>query len=226
MAEPPLTRVTLLTRIRDGRDADAWREFVQLYGPVVYRFARNRGLQDADAADLMQDVLRSVARNAHRMEYDPKRGTFRGWLYTVTRNKIYNFLSAQRHRPARHRRHRRPRAARRDPGPRGRTAGRTPSGRRSTSARLSARAMERVKDEFQPATWQAFWETAVEGKAAAEVGVGLKMTPGAVYVAKSRVLARLRDEVKKMMDDEDDTVNGRCQARCQVETRRHCPPVA
>ena len=99
MAEPPLTRVTLLTRIRDGRDADAWREFVQLYGPVVYRFARNRGLQDADAADLMQDVLRSVARHAGRLEYDPKKGTFRGWLYTITRNKIYNFLSAQRNRP-------------------------------------------------------------------------------------------------------------------------------
>ncbi len=99
MAEPPLTRVTLLTRLKDGRDADAWREFVHLYGPVVYRFARNRGLQDADAADLMQDVMRSVARNAHRMEYDPKKGTFRGWLYTVTRNKIYNFLSSQRNRP-------------------------------------------------------------------------------------------------------------------------------
>ena len=67
MAEPPLTRITLLARIRDGRDGDAWQEFVQIYGPVVYRFARNRGLQDADAADLMQDVLRSVARNAHRM---------------------------------------------------------------------------------------------------------------------------------------------------------------
>ena len=99
MAEPPVTRVTLLARIRDGRDADAWREFVQIYGPVVYRFARNRGLQDADAADLMQDVLRSVARNAPKLEYDPARGTFRGWLYTVTRNKIYNFLNGQRHRP-------------------------------------------------------------------------------------------------------------------------------
>ena len=98
MAEPPLTRVTLLTRIRDGRDSDAWREFVHIYGPVVYRFARNRGLQDADAADLMQDVLRSVARNAHRMEYDPARGTFRGWLYTVTRNKIYNFLNSTKRR--------------------------------------------------------------------------------------------------------------------------------
>ena len=63
--------------------------------------------------------------------------------------------------------------------------------------------MDLVKSEFQPATWQAFWGTAVEGKAAGDVGAGLKMSPGAVYVAKSRVLARLRDEVRKMMDEED-----------------------
>jgi RNA polymerase sigma-70 factor (ECF subfamily) len=63
--------------------------------------------------------------------------------------------------------------------------------------------MERVRDEFQPATWDAFWQTAVEGVAAADVGAGLKMSPGAVYVAKSRVLARLRDEVRKLMEAED-----------------------
>jgi RNA polymerase sigma-70 factor (ECF subfamily) len=201
MAEAPLTRVTLLTRIRDGHDTVAWREFVQLYGPVVYRFARNRGLQDADAADLMQDVLRSVARNAHKMEYDPKRGTFRGWLYTVTRNKIYNFLSSQRNRPrgtgdtdAQERLESTP--AREEDGP-------DAEWEKEYQRRLTARAMERVKDEFQPATWKAFWETAVEGNSASDVGVGLKMTAGAVYVAKSRVLARLRDEVKKMMEDED-----------------------
>jgi RNA polymerase sigma factor (sigma-70 family) len=202
MAEPPLTRVTLLARIRDGRDADAWREFVQIYGPVVYRFARNRGLQDADAADLMQDVLRSVARNAHRMEYDPGKGTFRGWLYTVTRNKIYNFLSAGRLRPKgtgdtdAH--------ERLDATP-ARDDGRGPDAEweKEYQRQLSARAMERVKGEFQPRTWQAFWETAVEGKAAAEVGTQLKMTAGAVYVAKSRVITRLRDEVQKLMDAEE-----------------------
>ncbi|MFO0823194.1 MAG: sigma-70 family RNA polymerase sigma factor [Gemmataceae bacterium] len=201
MAEPPLTRVTLLTRIRDGQDVVAWREFVQLYGPVVYRFARNRGLQDADAADLMQDVLRSVARNAHRMEYDPKKGTFRGWLYTVTRNKIYNFLSSQRNRPrgsgdtdAQERLEAAP--AREEDGP-------DVEWEKEYQRRLTARAMERVRDEFQPATWDAFWQTAVEGIAAADVGAGLKMSPGAVYVAKSRVLARLRDEVRKLMEAED-----------------------
>ena len=201
MAEAPLTRVTLLTRLRDGQDAGAWREFFDLYGPVVYRFARNRGLQDADAADLMQDVLRSVARNAHRMEYDPKRGTFRGWLYTVTRNKIYNFLSSQKNRPrasgdsdAYERLQAAP--AREEDGP-------DADWEREYQQRLTDRAMDLVKGEFQTATWQAFWGTAVEGKPASEVGTGLKMSPGAVYVAKSRVLARLRDAVRKMIDEED-----------------------
>lgn len=196
MAEAPLTRATLLARLKDSEDGEAWTEFVHLYGPVVYGFARKRGLQDSDAADMVQEVLRSVARNADRMEYDPKRGTFRGWLYTVTRNKIYNFLSAQRRRP--------------------RAAGDASSQERLESyadpsneaeadweleyqRRLSSKAMDRVKHEFQPATWQAFWGTAVEGRQAQEVGAALKMTSGAVYVAKSRVLARLRDEVQKLM---------------------------
>src|SRR5688572_32220569 len=98
MAEPPLTRVTLLNRLRDGTDSDAWREFIRLYGPVVYGFARNRGLQDADAADLMQDVMRSVSVAAQDLNYDPRKGSFRGWLFTVTRNKVFNFLSKQKNR--------------------------------------------------------------------------------------------------------------------------------
>jgi len=66
---------------------------------VVYGFARKRGLQDADAADLMQDVLRSVSAAIGRLDYDRKQGTFRGWLFTITRNKVFNFLSARRIRP-------------------------------------------------------------------------------------------------------------------------------
>ncbi|HET6575638.1 MAG TPA: sigma-70 family RNA polymerase sigma factor [Fimbriiglobus sp.] len=198
MAEPPLTRVTLLNRIKDGADADAWHEFVHLYGPVVYGFARKRGLQDADAADLMQEVLRSVARNAVRMEYDPKRGTFRGWLYTVTRNKIYNFLNGQRNRP---RGTGDSAAQERLDAIADRSDDRDDDWDLEYQRRLSAQAMELVKDEFQPNTWQAFWRTAVEGRPAQEVGGELKMTPGAVYVAKSRVLARLRDEVQRLQSE-------------------------
>src|SRR5687767_10528801 len=97
--ESPLTRASLLLQIRDGGNHAAWQEFVRLYGPVVYGFARRRGLQDADAADLMQDVLRSVSGAIGRLEYDRKQGTFRGWLFTITRNKVFNFLSARKIRP-------------------------------------------------------------------------------------------------------------------------------
>src|SRR5256885_15793509 len=97
--EAPVTRASLLVQIRDGSNHAAWQEFVDLYGPVVYGFARKRGLQDADAADLMQDVLRSVSSAIGRLDYDRNQGTFRGWLFTITRNKVFNFLSAAPIRP-------------------------------------------------------------------------------------------------------------------------------
>jgi len=197
--DSPLTRASLLVQIRDGANHAAWAEFVNLYGPVVYGFARKRGLQDADAADLMQDVLRSVSAAIGRLDYDRRQGTFRGWLFTITRNKVFNFLSARRIRPQ--------------------AAGDTrtnrlladePDGHDGTDTweleyqrRLASLAMDRVKGEFQENTWRAFWLTAVEGVPAADVARQLKMSPGAIYVAKSRVLARLKDEVEAMRQQED-----------------------
>jgi RNA polymerase sigma-70 factor (ECF subfamily) len=202
MAEPPATRVTLLNRLKDGRDHQAWLEFIRLYSPVIYGFARKRGLQDSDAADLMQEVFRSVSRNMEKLEYDPKKGTFRGWLYTITRNKIFNFLTSQKNRPR----------ASGDSGVQERLDNVADSDEADNDAeweleyqrRISAEAMERVKPEFQANTWKAFWGTAVDGRSAQEVGAELKMSPGAVYVAKSRVLARLREEVQRVMAEEDE----------------------
>src|SRR5438876_10704993 len=94
MAEAPLTRPSLLVRIKDLADAQAWESFVELYAPLVYAFARKRGLQEADASDLTQEVLRAVAAAAGRLEYDPSRGSFRGWLYTVTCNKFRDFIDS------------------------------------------------------------------------------------------------------------------------------------
>jgi RNA polymerase sigma factor (sigma-70 family) len=198
MDDGPLTRASLLVRIRDGHDKDAWRQFVRLYAPVVYGFARKRGLQDADAADLMQEVLRSVASAAGRLDYDPRRGSFRGWLYTVTRNKLYNFLNGSRRHPrgsgdsgAQERLEEQP-APEQD---------HSDLWDREYERRLFAWAAEQVRGEFQPATWRAFWLTAVEGKSAKEAGDTLGLSPGAVYVAKSRVLARLREQVQQVQQE-------------------------
>ncbi len=196
----PLTRASLLVQIRDGANHPAWQEFVRLYGPVVYGFARKRGLQDADAADLMQDVMRSVSTAIGRLDYDRKQGTFRGWLFTITRNKVFNFLSARKIRP--------------------RATGDTTTQQLLSShpdaddgldaweteyqRRLAALAMERVKGEFQENTWRAFWLTAVDGVPVAEVARQVGLSAGAIYVAKSRVLARLKDEVETMRRQEED----------------------
>src|SRR5262249_47440058 len=95
MSPPPPPRPRLLVRLRDGGGQDAWRQFGHLYPPVVFGWARRRGLQEADAADLTQEVLRSVARALPAKVYDPTRGPFRGWLYTVTRNKLNTFQGRQ-----------------------------------------------------------------------------------------------------------------------------------
>ena len=199
-ADSPLTRASLLVQIRDGANHTAWQEFIKLYGPVVYGFARKRGLQDADAADLMQEVMRSVSSAIGKLDYDRNQGTFRGWLFTITRNKIFNFLSARRVRPQ--------------------SSGDSTTNRLLEShpdasegsdeweleyqRRIAAIAMERVKSEFQENTWRAFWLTAVEGLAAAEVAKEVGLSPGAIYVAKSRVLARLKEEVETMRRQEEE----------------------
>ena len=198
MLDAPLTRESLLVRIRDGRDHEAWRQFVELYAPLVYGFARKRGLQDADAADVMQDVLRSVARAAGRLNYDPSRGTFRGWLYTVARNKVFNFLDAGKNRLGR---------GSGDTGVREKLEAQ-PDPESSLAASweeeyersLADVAMRRVQAEVQPATWKAFWQTAVEGRSAREAGEAVGLSAGAVYVARSRVLARLKEEVQRLRE--------------------------
>src|ERR1700730_13569710 len=98
MADFPPTRASLLLRLRDPRDESAWKEFVDLYAPLVYGYARKQGLQDADAADLSQDVLGAVAGAVGRLEYDPQRGAFRNWLFTVVRRKLSNWRRAQQNR--------------------------------------------------------------------------------------------------------------------------------
>jgi len=97
--EPSPTRASLVLRIRDPGDHSARGEFAARYAPLVYRFARKRGLQDADAADVTQEVLQAVAVAIKRLDYDPNRGSFRGWLFIMTRNLLINHLNRQARQP-------------------------------------------------------------------------------------------------------------------------------
>ncbi len=198
MPESPDTRPSLLVRIRDAGDRDAWRQFVEVYGPLIYRYGRKRGLQDADAADLTQTVLQAVAGAVQQFAYDPSRGLFRGWLFAIVRNQLHKLQRGQR-------------------GPRGSgdTAAQEllqeqPAPTEDEHAlwqdeyrkRCFTWAAERCRGDFEEKSWQAFWQTAVEGRTAAEVAGALGLTVGAIYTARSRVLARIRKEIEQLQDDE------------------------
>jgi RNA polymerase sigma-70 factor (ECF subfamily) len=195
MASSPQTRASLLVRIRDAADRTAWLQFVDLYAPLVYRFARKRGLQDADAADLTQEVLQAVAAASRRLEYDPARGTFRGWLFTVARHRLHNFLLQRRRYQATHTQPDSVQALDEHPG---RGSDEEALWEQEYRQRLFDWAAEQVRGEFQESTWRAFWGTAVEGQGAKEVAQALGLSPGAVYIAKSRVLARLREQIQEL----------------------------
>jgi RNA polymerase sigma factor (sigma-70 family) len=196
MTDSPTTRVSLLVRIRDRGDEDAWTEFVDLYAPLVYSLARRRGLQEADAADLTQDVLRSVVRTAPRFAYDPGRGSFRGWLFTVARNQLRKWAHERQREPPASGSPDDQRLIEEQPAP-------PDEGNfweAEYRARLFAWAAERVRPSFRPSTWQAFWKTAVEERDPAAVAAELGMSVGAVYIARTRVLARLREVIRKVQD--------------------------
>src|SRR5262245_19508543 len=96
----PLTRPSLLVRLRDLDDQRAWEEFVEVYTPLIYGYCRSRNLQDGDAADVAQESMRAVAQAMGKFQYDPQRGKFRNWLLTVVQSKLHNLFAQQQRQPA------------------------------------------------------------------------------------------------------------------------------
>jgi RNA polymerase sigma factor (sigma-70 family) len=195
-ADPRSTRPSLLLRIRDPGDAASWQSFAEIYGPLIRSYCRGRGLQEADASDVGQEVLTQVARSIRSFEYQPDRGRFRDWLGTVTRNKIARFVAT------------------RDRGDRA-AGGEEPAGHFEaiespeadnewTSAfhdRILQVALARVRHDFEPTTWDAFERIWLDDRPSAETAAALGLTIDAVYAAKSRVLKRLREEVVALAED-------------------------
>ena len=203
----PDTRPSLLIRLRDSQDAQAWAEFLEIYTPLIERLARRRGLQDADAADLAQDVFRALMLTIADWDPDPARGSFRGWLSRVARNMIVNRLVALRRQPQGSGDTGFGRWLQEQPEPSERieTESEFDEERRK---RLFAWGAEQARSEFRPATWEAFWRTAVEGRAPADVARELGITVGSVYVAKSRVLARIRCKIEEDLDETESQDQG------------------
>lgn len=187
------TRATLLLRIRDLKDRTAWSEFVALYTPLIFSYALKRGLQEADAADVAQESICKVVRSIESFEYDPTKGSFRGWLLTITLNQIRDRASREKRSP--------------------RASGDTgvfeellnqPSPEiddqweREYQLRLFHWAAERVESEFRSNTWEAFWRTTVLNEQIDRVAQALGMSAGAIYIARSRVLARIRAFVAEL----------------------------
>jgi RNA polymerase sigma-70 factor (ECF subfamily) len=188
MSDSSTTRPSLLIRLRDPKEGEAWSEFVRIYSPLIYRVARRHGFQDADAADVAQDVMRTVAQSIPRFEYDRHRGTFRGWLKTVTRSRIADHRRRETHREAGTGDSQVQSCLEQVPD----REGQDELWDREYEQTLFEWAAERSRSEFQPATWSAFWKTSVQGEAAKAVAEELGMSIGAVYIARSRVVARLK----------------------------------
>ncbi len=177
MNDSPVTRQSLLARLRNPRDGQAWTEFVAIYTSLIDRVARSHGLQAADAADLSHDVFRAVAGAIDRYDPNPARGSFRSWLFRIARNLTINLLAARRIRP--------------------RAIGdsdvqelldRVPAPDEAAAAifeieyrrRIFHWAADQVNSEFRQSTWQAFWLTAVEGQDARDVAQACDISVGAV----------------------------------------------
>jgi RNA polymerase sigma-70 factor (ECF subfamily) len=186
------TRASLLLRLRADGDTTAWTDFVAIYEPVIYRIARSRGLQDADAREVTQDVLLAVSGAIHR--FDLSRETrFSGWLAQITRNATIDRIRRQRERGS-------------GLSDMVRTLNQIPESADDPSElfdlerrrELFRWAGRRVREGVSDQSWQAFWLTAVDSLAAPVVATRLGMTVGAVYVARCRVLAKIKAVVAEV----------------------------
>lgn len=184
------TSYSLLERLRQPEhDSAAWDRFVGLYTALLYRWAHRWGLQADDARDVTQDVLLVLFRELPSYRPSPH-CRFRTWLWTITRNRARSV-----------RRRRLPTLPDNNAWPEPLAPDHLAEQEAAEElALLTRRAAELLRNDFQPATWKAFWQTAVEGRSGKEVAQELGMTLGAVYVARCRVQQRIREELADFFD--------------------------
>lgn len=196
MNSNPDTRESLILRLPSSQDALAWREFIAIYEPLIIRFAGRRGLQEADAREIAQNVLIAVAKSVDRWQPDRQRGRFRAWLFRIARNQLINWISKQATQAS---------SARALDGS---ALEQFPSkDYRAEEIELEYRremfrvAAAQARDSFSSSTWDAFWRTAVLAESVDSVAASLALSPGAVYIARSRVTSKIRDIIVQLEDN-------------------------
>ena len=196
----PETRVSLIVRLRQPGNQEAWQEFASLYEPLIYRLAARKGMQHADAQDLLQDVLVAVSKGIDRFEIGEDKGRFRGWLFRISRNLIINAIEKKQriiqgngdsdvYRRL---------AQERDLSPQEHSAYVLEFRRE-----LFHWAACRIRPEFQASTWSLFWRTSVEGEPIADAAGELGLSIGAAYAARCRILACLKKKIEELDDLSD-----------------------
>jgi RNA polymerase sigma-70 factor (ECF subfamily) len=193
------TRASLILRLQDAEDMAAWDEFASIYSPVVFNVAANRGFQAADAENLVQEVFMAVASSISQWLQRDDRGGFRAWLLRITRNAAVDMITQKATR----------------------SLGRDGSVAQAHLANLPAPselssaldleyermvflwALQRVRESVQEHTWQAFWLTTIEDLSVEAAAAKLRIRPGNIYFARSRVMARIKQLVQQYQDQQD-----------------------
>lgn len=186
------TRASLLFRLKDAADASAWLEFDAIYRPIIHRFARVRGLADADADDITQQCMSVVHQHIRGFEYDPTKGRFKGWLKTMVNNRVRNFFRDRKDVAAE-------------------TADlRRPEGREDSPEEAFDRVwmdehlrhcLEQIRSEVGEATYAAFRGYVLEERPVEEICSTHKMTPNQVYQIKWRVTQKLGEKMKELVGE-------------------------
>lgn len=191
------TSVSLLERLRFQPDDVSWQRLVDLYTPLLHDWLRRHLLQPSDVDDLVQEVLAVVVRELPQFQHNQRPGAFRRWLRTILVHRLRDFWRSRQVRPL--------------------AIGDSDLGQlleqledpHSGLSRLwdeehdrhvIRRLLEVIEPEFTPSTWQAFRRVALEGKDEEAVAGELGLSVHAVFVAKSRVLCRLRREAEGLID--------------------------
>ena len=199
------TRSTLLDRVRDQADKQAWNEFATLYRPLLFGYVRSKNVQGEDAEDIVQGILLALLRSLSTFNLDRTRGRFRTWLYQITVNAITDH---QRRRSSRKRaedaaREKQPVATLPDEPP--------PDWNDAVKQRVLDKVLDEIKNDTQETTWYCFEQHLLKGRTGIEVGKEIDMKPNTVCVNAARVLnSRLRERCASYMeglDDEDTTVS-------------------